>query len=188
MTDSDTSQSLPSPPRKRRGVLWAVVLLLAGAVAAGIWWQGQQSGATGGEAAKQGQPAEGAGAPPAPPVTVANPVYKKIVEWDEYPGQFRAIDSIDVRARVSGYLESIHFTDGQVVQQGDLLFTIEKRPFEIALTSARAQLAEANAQLSLANRNLKRYEKMRRSEEHTSELQSQSNLVCRLLLEKKKKI
>ncbi len=161
MTDSDTSHSLSSPPRKRRGVLWAAVLVLAGAVAAGIWWQGQQSGATGGEAAKQGQPPEGAGAPPAPPVTVANPVYKKIVEWDEYPGQFRAIDSIDVRARVSGYLESIHFTDGQVVQQGDLLFTIEKRPFEIALNSARAQLAEANAQLSLANRNLKRYEKMR---------------------------
>src|SRR6185295_17950196 len=102
-----------------------------------------------------------AGAPPAPPVTVANPVYKKIVEWDEYPGQFKAVDAIDVRARVSGYLEQIHFTDGQVVKQGDLLFTIEKRPFEIALDSAQAQLAEANAQLSLANRNLKRYEKMR---------------------------
>ncbi len=159
MTNSDTS--LSSAPRKRRGVVWAAVIVLAGAVAAGIWWQGQQSGATGGEAAKQGQPPQGAGAPPAPPVTVANPVYKKIVEWDEYPGQFRAIDSIDVRARVSGYLEKIHFTDGQVVHQGDLLFTIEKRPFEIALNSARAQLAEANAQLSLANRNLKRYEKMR---------------------------
>jgi RND family efflux transporter MFP subunit len=135
--------------------------MLAAAVAAGIWWQGQQSGATGGEggAAKQAQPE--AGAPPAPPVTVANPVYKKIVEWDEYPGQFKAVDAIDVRARVSGYLEQIHFTDGQVVKQGDLLFTIEKRPFEIALDSAQAQLAEANAQLSLANRNLKRYEKMR---------------------------
>jgi RND family efflux transporter MFP subunit len=159
MTNSDTS--LSSAPRKRRGVVWAAVIVLAGAVAAGIWWQGQQSGATGGEAAKQGQAPQGAGAPPAPPVTVANPVYKKIVEWDEYPGQFRAIDSIDVRARVSGYLEKIHFTDGQVVQQGDPLFTIEERPFEIALNSARAQLAEANAQLSLANRNLKRYEKMR---------------------------
>lgn len=159
MTNSGTSH-LPSPPRKRRGIVWAAIVVLAAAVVAGIWWQGQQSGATGDEAAKQGQP-QGAGAPPAPPVTVANPVYKKIVEWDEYPGQFKAIDSIDVRARVSGYLEKIHFTDGQVVQQGDLLFTIEKRPFEIALNSARAQLSEANAQLSLANRNLKRYEKMR---------------------------
>ena len=161
MTDSDSSHSRPTSRGKRRGVVWAAVVMLAAAVAAGIWWQGQQSGATGGEggAAKQAQPA--AGAPPAPPVTVANPVYKKIVEWDEYPGQFKAVDAIDVRARVSGYLEQIHFTDGQVVKQGDLLFTIEKRPFEIALDSAQAQLAEANAQLSLANRNLKRYEKMR---------------------------
>jgi RND family efflux transporter MFP subunit len=163
MTDSDASHSQPgSRPgsrARRRSTIWALALALAGAIAAGIWWQGQQSGA--GEAAKQAQHGEGAGAPPAPPVTVANPVYKRIVEWDEYPGQFRPVDAIEVRARVSGYLEQIHFTDGQVVKQGDLLFTIEKRPFEIALESARAQLAEATAQLSLANRNLKRYEKMR---------------------------
>jgi len=161
MTDSDYSQSRPPARGKRRGMLWTAVFVLAVAIAAGIWWQGQQSGATGGEgsAAKQAQP--GAGAPPPPPVTVANPVHKKIVEWDEYPGQFTAVDAIEVRARVSGYLEQIHFTDGQVVKQGDLLFTIEKRPFQIALDSAQAQLAEANAQLSLANRNLKRFEKMR---------------------------
>ena len=159
MTDSDSLHSQPSSSGKRRTLVWALVVILAAGVAAGIWWQGQQSGATGGDAAKQAQP--GAGAPPAPPVTVANPVHKQIVEWDEYPGQFKAVDAIEVRARVSGYLEQIHFTDGQVVKQGDLLFTIEKRPFEIALDSAQAQLAEANAQLSLANRNLKRYEKMR---------------------------
>jgi RND family efflux transporter MFP subunit len=161
MTDSDSPHSRPSPRGKRRGMVWALVVVLAAAVAAGIWWQGQQSGATGGEgdAAKQAQP--GAGAPSAPPVTVANPIQKKIVEWDEYAGQFRAVDAIEVRARVSGYLEQIHFTDGQLVKQGDLLFTIEKQPFEIARDSARAQLAEATAQLSLANRNLKRYEKMR---------------------------
>jgi RND family efflux transporter MFP subunit len=163
MTDSDSSNSRSPARGKRRGVLWVSIVLLAGAVAAGIWWQGQQSGATGGEggSARQGEASHGTGAPLAPPVTVANPVYKKIVEWDEYPGQFKAVDAIEVRARVSGYLEQIHFTDGQMVNQGDLLFTIEKRPFEIALDSARSQLAEANAQLSLANRNLKRYEKMR---------------------------
>ncbi|WP_119301340.1 efflux RND transporter periplasmic adaptor subunit [Dongia deserti] len=163
MTNSDSSQSRLTARTKRRGAIWALVLLLAAGVAAGIWWQGQQSGATGGEgdAARQAQPSQGAGAPPAPPVTVANPIHKEIVEWDEYPGQFRAVDAIDVRARVSGYLEQIHFTDGQIVRQGDLLFTIEKRPFEIALDAARAQLAEATAQLSLAQRNLKRYEKMR---------------------------
>jgi RND family efflux transporter MFP subunit len=161
MTDSDSPHSRPSSRGKRRGMVWALVVVLAAAVAAGIWWQGQQSGATGGEgdAATQAQP--GGGAPPAPPVTVANPIQKKIVEWDEYAGQFRAVDAIEVRARVSGYLEQIHFTDGQLVKQGDLLFTIEKQPFEIARDSARAQLAEATAQLSLANRNLKRYEKMR---------------------------
>ena len=163
MTDSEPSYSPAGSRRTRRGAIWALVLVLAVAVAAGIWWQGQQSGATGGDggAAKQAQQNEGAGAPAAPPVTVAHPLYKQIVEWDEYPGQFTPVDAIDVRARVSGYLERIHFTDGQIVKQGDLLFTIEKRPFEIALDSARAQLAETEAQLSLANRNLKRYEKMR---------------------------
>ena len=166
MTSSDPSHSSspgPESRRGRRGIIWALVFVVAGGVAAAIWWQGQQSGAAGGEgdAARQAEPSEAAGAPPAPPVTVAHPIYKEIVEWDEYPGQFRPVDAIDVRARVSGYLEQIHFTDGQVVRQGDLLFTIEKRPFQIALDSARAQLAEATAQLSLANRNLKRYEKMR---------------------------
>lgn len=162
MTDSDSPPST-TPPSKgtRRGILWGVVLLVAGGIGAAVWWQGQESGATGGEgAAKQAQ--HGAGAPPpAPPVTVAHPVHKRIVEWDEYPGQFRAVDAIDVRSRVSGYLESIHFTDGQIVKQGEPLFTIEKEPFIIALDSAKAQRAEAEAQLSLANRNLKRYEKMR---------------------------
>ena len=161
MANSESSQrNLPSRPRHRKAI-WIVALVLAVAVAAGIWWQGQSNRATGGDgqAAKQAQ--SGGGAPPAPPVTVANPVYKEIVEWDEYPGQFKAVDAIEVRARVSGYLEQIHFVDGQVVHQGDLLFTIEKRPFQIALDSARAQLAEASAQLSLAGRNLKRYEKMR---------------------------
>lgn len=160
MTDSDSSHSTSTSGGKRRGLLWTAVLIVAAGIGAGIWWQGQESGATGGEgAAKQAQ--QDAGAPPAPPVTVANPIHKRIVEWDEYPGQFTAVDAIDVRARVSGYLEQIHFTDGQVVKKGDLLFTIEKEPFEIALDSAKAQLAESEAQLSLANRNLKRYEKMR---------------------------
>lgn len=132
------------------------MIILAGAAAFGVWWH--ERGAV--PAAGSAPSAHGeAGAPP--PVTVAKPVVKDIIEWDEYPGQFKAVHSIDVRARVSGYLEQIHFADGQLVNEGDLLFSIEKRPFEIAIESAQAQLAEANAQLSLANRNLKRYEKMR---------------------------
>jgi len=135
------------------------MIILAGAAAFGVWWQERGSvSSAGGEQAAAGA---GEGAPPPPPVTVAKPMVKEIIEWDEYPGQFEAVSSIDVRARISGYLEQIHFTDGQMVNEGALLFTIEKRPFEIARDSAQAQLAEANAQLSLANRNLKRYEKMR---------------------------
>jgi RND family efflux transporter MFP subunit len=155
---------------KRRGprrVVWTGVIVIGVAAAIGMWWHERSANSS--VAQGDGQAAHGAAegsapqgaAPAGPPVTVANPIVKDIIEWDEYPGQFKAVDSIDVRARVSGYLEQIHFTDGQIVKQGDLLFSIEKRPFEIAVESANAQLAEANAQLSLANRNLKRYEKMR---------------------------
>lgn len=156
MTMSDSSKSSSSGGGRRR-VLWTAMLILAAAAAFGVWWHERGAGAGGGTQ----QAAANAGAPPPPPVTVSKPLVKDIIEWDEYPGQFKAVDAIDVRARVSGYLEQIHFTDGQMVNQGDLLFSIEKRPFEIARDSAEAQLAEANAQLSLANRNLKRYEKMR---------------------------
>lgn len=159
MTMPDHSQR----PRRRgssRRVLWVAMVLLAGASAFLIWWHERSSQMT---LAAQSQPAVqgGTGAPPPPPVTVARPLVKDIVEWDEYPGQFQATNAIDVRARVSGYLEQINFVDGQTVKEGDLLFSIEKRPFEIALDSAEALVAEANAQLSLANRNLKRFEKMR---------------------------
>jgi len=161
MTMPESSNSSLSRRGPRRVVLTGVVIIGV-AAAVGVWWHERSAVSSGGPA--EGQAAHGAaegGAPAGPPVTVANPIVKEIIEWDEYPGQFRAINSIDVRARVSGYLERIHFTDGQMVKEGDPLFSIEERPFQIALDSAHAQLAEANAQLSLANRNLKRYEKMR---------------------------
>src|SRR3954465_15063095 len=72
--------------------------------------------------------------PPAPPnVTVANPVKRSVVDYDEYVGGFVGVDMVEVRARVSGYLEKVHFQDGQQVKEGDLLFTIDKRPFQNAL-------------------------------------------------------
>jgi multidrug efflux pump subunit AcrA (membrane-fusion protein) len=74
--------------------------------------------------------------PKAPEVTVANPVLKRIVQWDEYTGQFEALRRVEVRARVSGELVKIHFTDGQTVKAGDILFTIDPRPFEIAVEAA----------------------------------------------------
>src|SRR4029453_9493767 len=63
--------------------------------------------------------------PKAPEVTVANPVLKRIAQWDEYTGQFEAVRRVEVRARVSGELVKIHFTDGQTVKAGDVLFTID---------------------------------------------------------------
>ena len=98
--------------------------------------------------------AQGAPAPPA--VTVSAPLQKEIVEWDEFTGQFAAVDYVEVRARVSGYLTEIHFEDGQMVKQGDLLFVIDPRPYEATLAAARAQLGQGTAQLDLAQKQLER--------------------------------
>ncbi len=97
-----------------------------------------------------------AAAPPPPTVTVANPVQRNIVDYDEYVGRFVAVDSVEVRARVSGYLEGVHFNDGQMVKEGDLLFTIDKRPFQNALEQARANLSLARSNLTYAQADLAR--------------------------------
>jgi len=89
-----------------------------------------------------------AGPPPPPPVTVAKPVKRTVTDFDEYVGRFTAINSVEVRARVSGYLDGVHFKDGQIVKQGDLLFTIDKRPFQNTLDQARANLAQAKSNLA----------------------------------------
>ncbi len=88
--------------------------------------------------------------PPAPSVSVAQPVAKRITIWDEYSGRFEAVQTVEVRPRVSGFVDKIHFKDGQIVQVGDPLFTIDPRPFEIAAESARADIARAKAQVALA--------------------------------------
>src|SRR5476649_2131238 len=86
-----------------------------------------------------------AGGPPPPAVTVAAPVKRTVSDFDEYVGRFTAVNSVEVRARVSGYLEGVHFKDGQIVKQGDLLFTIDKRPFQNTLDQARANLTQAKS-------------------------------------------
>jgi len=86
--------------------------------------------------------------PPPPAVTVAKPVKRTVVDYDEYVGRFTAINSVEVRARVSGYLDKLHFKDGQLVKQGDLLFTIDKRPFQNTLDQARANLVQAQSNVS----------------------------------------
>ena len=98
--------------------------------------------------------------PPAPKVTVSKPVSKKIADYDEYVGRFVAFDFVEVRARVSGYLDKIHFTDGQMVREGDPLFTIDRRPFEAALDQAKAGKQQAEANLAFAESDLKRGENL----------------------------
>jgi RND family efflux transporter MFP subunit len=95
-------------------------------------------------------------APPPPAVTVAKPVQRTVIDQDEYVGRFVAIDSVEIRAHVSGYLDHVHFIDGQIVKQGDLLFTIDKRPFENALAQARGTLDQAKANLAFAESDLAR--------------------------------
>lgn len=97
----------------------------------------------------------------APPVDVSKPLSKEIVEWDEYTGQFSAVEFVELRARVTGYLNEIHFQDGQVVKKGDLLFVIDPRPYEIALAGAKAELEQTSARLELANRQLARAGQLR---------------------------
>lgn len=96
--------------------------------------------------------------PGAPPVTVATPLQQKVVDWDEFTGRFEAVEAVEVRARVGGYVQAVHFRDGQMVQRGQLLFTLDPRPAQAALAQAQAQVAQMQSQLTLARANLARSE------------------------------
>jgi membrane fusion protein, multidrug efflux system len=91
-----------------------------------------------------------------PPVAVSHPIAKRIATWDEYSGRFSAVKSVEVRARVSGFIDEVNFTDGAIVNQGDLLFTIDKRPFELAVEASKAEVARAVAQVSLTTADVNR--------------------------------
>src|SRR6267154_2847714 len=95
-------------------------------------------------------------APAAPTVEVATPLSKRVAGWDDYSGRFEPLDSVEVRPRVSGAIQSVNFLDGQVVKQGDLLFVIDPRPYAAELAQAKAQVAGARAQLANADAELKR--------------------------------
>jgi len=120
-------------------------------------------------------------APPPPQVTVAEPTVRTIVDEDEYVGRFTAVDSVEVRSRLSGYLASIHFTDGQMVKKGDLLFTIDRRPFEIVLAQARANLVQARANLAYTEADLARGQQLVRDKtitEQTFDQRTQAKRVA----------
>jgi membrane fusion protein, multidrug efflux system len=101
-------------------------------------------------------PSAAQGGPPAPTVTVAAPLSQKTAQWDEYTGRFEAFESVDLRPRVSGYVDKIHFRDGQVVSRGDLLFSIDVRPYQLALDGANADVARTKAQVVLAENEVER--------------------------------
>lgn len=96
---------------------------------------------------------------PAPPtVLVAQPLVRQVADWDDYSGRFEAMDMVEVRPRVGGTIQSVHFTDGQRVQKGQLLFVIDPRPFAAQLARASADVAGARAALANADAELKRAE------------------------------
>lgn len=162
-------------PSRTRPVVLAVLALVALAAAAratGLWTGGAEGPlavvtqpldsvlrvlAISPDAAT-GQGKRGPAGGPPPVVTVSRPVTREVVEWDEYTGRFDAVETVEVRARVAGYLEQVHFKDGQHVAKGDPLFTIDSRPFERALEQAQAELSLAQTKLANANLDVTRGE------------------------------
>jgi RND family efflux transporter MFP subunit len=165
---SDHSQGTSAPPgpppsaaqptprgRSRTSWLFGIGVLVI-AAAAGFYWYEHAISNTAAPPA--------AAAMPPPEVTVATPLQREITEWDEYTGQFSAVEFVEMRPRVSGYIESVHFKDGQLVKAGDLLYIIDPRPFDIALASAQAQLENATAQRQLAQAQLARAGSLRKND------------------------
>jgi RND family efflux transporter MFP subunit len=101
--------------------------------------------------------------PPLPQVTVSQPAVREVIEWDEYTGRLEAVDTVDVRARVSGYLQSVHFTDGAMVKKGTLLFVIDPRPYQAELDRAKAALEQALARLERTQKDLNRAQQLVKS-------------------------
>jgi membrane fusion protein, multidrug efflux system len=105
-----------------------------------------------------GSPAIAQQEPPA--VTAAKPVVRDIVEDDEFVGRFEAVDEVAVRSRVGGYLDKVHFTDGAIVNAGDLLFTIDQRPFKAAFDAAKSRVDVASSLLNFSQLQLQRAEEL----------------------------
>ena len=100
-------------------------------------------------------------APPPPPVTIAKPVQKEIVEWDEYTGRTDAVESVNITARVSGYIDKVAFKAGDLVEKGDLLFVIDPRPYQAIYDQALAGLHQADASRQLNEANFERASRLR---------------------------
>lgn len=115
-------------------------------------------------------------APPKPTtvdVVVAQPITKRIVEWDEYTGRLEPIEFVEIRARVGGFLQEIHFEEGQIVKKGDLLCVIDEKPFASAVRRAEAAVQEARARKVEAESELLRSEAAKKEVEASYKLEEQ---------------
>lgn len=129
-------------PRRRRLVLVSLLAAGGGLVL---------------HSALQPAPPPAVGEATLPTVTVSAPLRRRMASWTDFLGQFSAIDRVEIRAQVSGYLTEIRFKDGQFVKKGDLLFVIDPRPYEIQLQQANAQYQTALAQIEFAKKQLGRW-------------------------------
>jgi len=98
---------------------------------------------------------------PTPKVTVKQPQLTTVTNWDEYPGHLEAVEMVEIRPRVAGYIDSIHFLEGTEVKAGDLLFVIDPRPYQAELEHVQAQRQQAETHLELVQNDLKRAESLK---------------------------
>ena len=146
--DADVASSPPTDRHRRpawqRGAMVLVPIALLGAVGVKMF----------------DTPDAAMAAPPPAAVTVASPLVRLVNEWDDYVGRFAPSRTVDIRPRVAGEVTGIHFRDGEIVSKGQLLFTIDSRPFAAALAEAHANVASAKSALSLARTDLGRAQRL----------------------------
>ncbi|KAG1388266.1 hypothetical protein G6F59_016033 [Rhizopus arrhizus] len=134
----------PPPPCTAQRIPWPGVSILAAAVLA----------------ACSGGHAEEAGAPPPPQVSAAPVLVKQVSQWDECSGRVEAVQSVELRPRVSGYIDKVNYVEGQEVKKGEVLFTIDARSYQAEYDRAAAELARARTQATLARRESERAKRL----------------------------
>jgi multidrug efflux system membrane fusion protein len=137
----------------KRWALWGASIAVVASVSGAAFYLDLPRGAAASETAA-------AAAPPAIPVTVATVQARDITAWQEFSGRLEAIDRVEVRPRVAGAVQSVHFREGALVKPGDLLFTIDPAPYEAAVSQSQAQVASAQAKLDLAKVELDRGQRL----------------------------
>ena len=143
MNDSITDIAGRLPARAARAALLLAPIVLTAALAACTRTSAQQA------------------APPPPQVAVASVIERDVTEWDEFTGRLQAVDSVAVRPRVSGFVSAVRFSEGAIVNKGDLLFLIDPRPFQAEADRLKAELQRAHATVRRANSELERAERLR---------------------------